>query len=219
MGGMGILNSKVFLILAGQIVVGCAGGPRLASETEDYGFEGSSSNRVWVKGPWEKIKASQEIDEIIDQLCPAVMTLPRARSRYHGQEYCGVIYKLLNEDRYYASMPSPLGRPELNAASSRKSCLVPTTVMDSRGTSRTDADFHSHPWSPSGMSSGDKMRTTQWYLFRIQFDSGCHVQKLVPHADEDRPGELFERQGKGWKLVGYILPENKEFGYVTPVGE
>jgi hypothetical protein len=197
---------------------GCASGSRLAGGAEDYGFDGASG-RVWVKGPWEKINASQDIDEVIDQLCPAVMALPRARSGEYGQEYCGVIYKLLGENRYYASMPSPLGSPELNTASRRKSCLVPTTVRDARGASRTDGDFHGHPWSPSGMSREDRMLGTQWYLFRLQFDSQCRIQKLVPHADGSRPGELYERQGKNWKLVGQILPEDKERGYVTPTGE
>ena len=219
MAGLGCFGRlPVLLLWACQVVLGCAHSPGLTGEAEDYGFEGASS-RVWVKGPWGKINASQDIDEIIDQLCPAVMMLPRTRSGEYGQEYCGVIYKLLEENKYYASMPSPLGRPALNAASKRKSCLVPTTVRDSRGASRTDADFHSHPWSPSGMSREDKMLATQWYLFRIQFDGECHVQKLVPHVDERRPGELYERQGKRWKLVGYILPEDKELGYVTPAVE
>lgn len=69
------------------------------------------------------------------------------------------------------------------------------------------------------MSSGDKVRAAQWYMFRIQFDSECHVQKLVPNIDDNRPGELYGRQGKSWRLVGHILPEDKELGYVTPVGD
>lgn len=141
-------NVKILLMLAGQAMLGCASGSSLAGESEDYGFEGRS-NRVWVKGPWGEINASQDIDAVIDQLCPAIMTLPRSQSGHYGQEYCGVVYKLLDENRYYASMPSPLAKPELNASSNRKSCLVPTTVRDSRGALRTDADFHSHPWSPS----------------------------------------------------------------------
>jgi hypothetical protein len=205
------------LLMACQMLVGCAA-TRLSDDAAGYGFEGAS-DRVWVKGPWEEIHPSKDIDEVIDQLCPAVMKLPRVQSKDHGQEYCGVLYKLLGADEYYASLPSPLGRPALSVASRRKSCLTPKSVRDPRGASRTDADFHSHPWSPSGMSGEDKMLENQWYLFRIQLDSRCRIQKLVPHAGEERPGELYERQGKSWRLVGFIMPEDKESGYVTPAGD
>jgi hypothetical protein len=68
------------------------------------------------------------------------------------------------------------------------------------------------------MSRKDRERDNQWYMFRIQFDTQCHVQKLIPHHLEgDRPGELYERQGKNWKLVGHILPEDKNTGNVTLV--
>jgi hypothetical protein len=36
---------------------------------------------------------------------------------------------------------------------------------------------------------------------------------------EDRPGELFLRQGQDWKLIGQILPEDKATGTITPVEE
>lgn len=46
-----------------------------------------------------------------------------------------------------------------------------------------------------------------------------HIQKLIPNVDNDRPGELYERREKRWKLIGYILPEDKASGFVTPVEE
>ncbi|MBN1203345.1 MAG: hypothetical protein JXB05_00285 [Myxococcaceae bacterium] len=196
-------------------LLGCASSARQGEGT-DYGFEGNP-DRVWVKGPWEAINPSHDIDAVIDQLCPAVMGLPRARERDFGQEYCGVIYKLLSEDKYYASKPSPLGRAILSGDSKRKTCLIPRRVRDSRGALRPDADFHGHPWFPSGMSREDRMGQNQWYMFRIQFDTACRVQKLVPHVDSDRPAELYERQGQSWRLVGHILPEDKGLGYVTTV--
>ncbi|ATB34061.1 hypothetical protein MEBOL_007562 [Melittangium boletus DSM 14713] len=54
-------------------------------------------------------------------------------------------------------------------------------------------------------------------MIRIQFDTKCHIQKLVPHRYDDQPGELFERQGKAWKLIGIIKPEDKPYGFVTAV--
>ncbi|MFY0569778.1 hypothetical protein ACN28E_38945 [Archangium lansingense] len=41
--------------------------------------------------------------------------------------------------------------------------------------------------------------------------------KLIPYLDEERPGELYERQGRLWKLIGFIKPEDKESGIVTAV--
>jgi hypothetical protein len=69
------------------------------------------------------------------------------------------------------------------------------------------------------MSPEDRERENHLYMFRIQFDTRCRVQKLIPHhlEGDDRPGELYERQGKSWKLVGHILPEDKSAGNVTPI--
>jgi hypothetical protein len=71
------------------------------------------------------------------------------------------------------------------------------------------------------MSEKDRKRENQWYMFRIQFDTQCRVQKLIPHhpKGDDYPGELYERQGKSWKLVGHILPEDKSTGHVTPIAQ
>jgi hypothetical protein len=204
---------KILIALSCLAVLACANGPQ--TEGVDYGFEGAI-DQVWVRGPWEAIKPSNDIDAVIDQLCPAVMKLSGASDGDYGREYCGVIYELLSENQYYASQPSPLTRSQLNTAGKRKTCLVPKTVKDSRGALRRDGDYHGHPWA-SAMSEQDRALDNQWYMFRIQFSTACHVQKLVPHVEDGRPGELYERQEKSWKLVGYILPEDKSRGYVTPI--
>jgi len=43
--------------------------------------------------------------------------------------------------------------------------------------------------------------------------------KLVPHANEPQPGEVYLRKGKTWALIGIIKPEHKPLGIVTDVGE
>ncbi|ADO74480.1 conserved uncharacterized protein [Stigmatella aurantiaca DW4/3-1] len=45
-------------------------------------------------------------------------------------------------------------------------------------------------------STADLLGATQIYSLRIQFDKACHVQKLVPYLNEERPGELYERRGR-----------------------
>ncbi|WP_224243045.1 hypothetical protein [Hyalangium gracile] len=67
------------------------------------------------------------------------------------------------------------------------------------------------------MSRVDTAERNQIWLVRIQFDSACHIQKLLPYRYENRPGELYERLGKGWKLIGYIYPEDKASGRITSV--
>jgi hypothetical protein len=157
---------------------------------------------------------------VIDQLCPAVMKLPRAQSEDYGQEYCGVIYSL-GDGVYYASHPSPLGRTVISWGSAEKNCYVPRIVEDARGPIVALGDYHSHPWSPSPMSrsTADLLLATQIYSLRIQFDKACRVQKLVPYANEVRPGELYERRGRRWKLIGLIKPENKGTGWITRVDD
>ena len=215
-----LISLRILLVL---LLLACASGSQAVKDVDmegvDYGFEGTSKKKmVWVRGPWEKIKPSRDIDDVIDQLCPAVMDLPGARDGDYGREYCGVIYKLLSEDQYYASKPSSLMDPTLDPANKHKTCLTPTIVKDSRGVLERKGDYHGHPWA-SSMSSKDRLRVKQWYMFRIQFDTLCRVQKLIAYVDDNRPGELYERQGKSWKLIGYILPEDKDRGYVTPVGQ
>jgi hypothetical protein len=90
--------------------------------------------------------------------------------------------------------------------------------VGSRPTKRL-ADFHSHPWAHSPLSQDDKRKILQVYSIRIQFDSACHIMKLIPYLNENRPGEVYSRRGKTWELVGYIRPENKEAGIMTPVDE
>ena len=196
--------------------VGCASGPATVSESPNYGLE---DGRVWVRGPWEAIKPSQDPDEVIDQLCPAVMELPGAQLGDYGQEYCGLVYSL-GDGMYYASYPSPLSRTRVVGPSKNKSCFVPRRVHDVRGRTQPLADYHGHPWAPSSMS---RARPSSWHepgvSIRVQFDKACHLQKLIPYLNEDRPGELYERLGKTWKLIGHIQPENKASGRVTLVNE
>ena len=68
-------------------------------------------------------------------------------------------------------------------------------------------------------SRADLLGATQVYSIRIQFDKACHLQKLIPYLKEDRPGELYERRGKSWQLIGLIKPENKASGRVTLVND
>jgi hypothetical protein len=68
-------------------------------------------------------------------------------------------------------------------------------------------------------SRADLLGATQVFSIRIQFDKARHIQKLIPYLKEDRPGELYERRGKSWKLIGLIKPENKASGRVTRVTE
>lgn len=183
----------------------------------DYGFEGESK-LVWVRGPWEVIRPSHDIDDVIDQLCPAVINLPGATLRDYGQEYCGAV-DTLADGMYYASAGSPLGRTELVGPSRRKTCYSPNSVKDPRGEASPAADYHSHPWVPSPMSSKDRSLATQRWQIRIQFDTGCHIQKLIPNKYSNLPGELYERKGKSWRLIGRILPEDKDSGRITAVDE
>jgi hypothetical protein len=122
---------KLRAALVGLCLLGCASGPRHAGAPEDYGFV-EDSQIVWVRGPWEVIRPSEDVDEVIDQLCPAVMALPGARLGAYGQEYCGVIYSF-EDGLYYASVPSTLKKAELVGPSNWKSCFSPAVVKDSRG--------------------------------------------------------------------------------------
>lgn len=204
------------ILLACLILMACASNSYGLREGHDYGYM-EDSRSVWVRGPWEVIRPSRDIDEVIDQLCPAIMRLPVARMGDFGQEYCGVIYPI-EDGLYYASAPSPLKRVDLVGDSKHKSCFVPYAVRDFRSPRpRPAADFHSHPWSNSPMSNEDRRKGRQRYHMRIQFDANCRVQKLLPHVDENQPDEVHERRSGGWTLVGYILPEDKKSGMVTLV--
>jgi len=181
----------------------------------DFGLE---NGKVWVRGPWNEIQPSKDVDEVIDQLCPAIMKLPLAQWREYGQEYCGLIYSL-GEGIYYASSPSNLSQMETRGARKRKTCYVPRHVKDARGLPSILADYHGHPWAFSPMSEEDRQIENHRWLIRIQFDTTCHIQKLIPNAHSPQPGELYERRGKNWKLIGYILPEDKISGRVTAIEE
>ncbi|NTX10484.1 hypothetical protein HUA76_06780 [Myxococcus sp. CA056] len=171
-----------------------------------------------VRGPWTAVTPSTDVDEVIDQLCPAIMSQPRARDRDYGQEYCGVIYSL-SDGQYYASMPSPLGEPVPVGPSKQKKCIPPRYVVDARGRPVVLADFHSHPWAPSPMSATDRIAATQVWSIRIQFDNACTVMKLVPHLGSSLPGEVYVRTEKQWSLVGIIRPADKRYGIVTAVDQ
>lgn len=217
-GGTGPLALWVGLAacLPWMSLAGCASTGSSARESLNYGLIGDTRT-VWVRGPWEDIKPSSDADEVIDQLCPAIMRLPRASDRGYGQEYCGLIYSL--NDMYYASHASPLGPTVLLYPEKRKQCYFPAQVRDARGRTAILSDYHSHPWFPSALSRDDrKAANLRWFL-RIQFDTACTVMKLVPYLDEERPGEVYVREGSAWKLVGRIQPEDKASGIMTPVDE
>lgn len=208
------LSAGSFLGCLGLLA--CASGPGTTGETKDYGWR--DDKQVWVRGPWEAITPAKDMDDVIDQLCPAVMKLPRVQLRRYGQEYCGAIYSL-GDGTYYATHPSPLGRTVLVFDSPRRTCKPPRYVMDERGRSTVYADYHSHPYQRSDLSPEDKQAVNQLWSIRIQFDTDCTIIKLVPHVDDDSPGEVFRREGKTWKRIGIIKPEDKADGFVTPVDD
>jgi proteasome lid subunit RPN8/RPN11 len=149
------------------------------------------------------------------------MELPRARDKNYGLEYCGAIYSF-GDGTYYASKPSPLTEPTLNYQSTKKSCGAPREVKDARSMGLPPpiiADYHSHPWAPSEMSEQDRKGKNHLWSIRIQFDTACHIQKLIPYAYDNRPGELYERRGKTWKLIAIIQIEDKDTGKLSRVSE
>ena len=211
----GPLMLALVVVLCGTLLT-CSTGSSLPADTENYGFK--QDGWVWVRGPWDAIKPSQDVDDVIDQLCPAIMRLHLARAREYGQEYCGDIYTI-GDGQYYASFPSPLGNTKLVGPAKEKSCRPPKYVIDTRGKIFIVADYHGHPWAPSPMSDRDMRASTQLWSIRIQFDTHCRVMKLVPYLGEERPGEVYERLGNTWKLIGIIKPEDKAHGNVTPVAQ
>jgi hypothetical protein len=213
---MRTLRRWVFLTL----LAGCSSNQRQAKETEFYGFMSADADYVWARGPWPKVQASSDADEVIDQLCPAIMQLDRATARNFGQEYCGIIYSR-GDGIYRVTYPSPLGEQQLRGEATQKSCFPVRRVVDPEAKVMPIlADFHSHPWFPSPLSQQDKMAANQLYFLKVQFDSACHVQKIVPHLDnKDKPGEVYSRRSKRWVLIGIIKPNNKAAGVVTPVNE
>lgn len=205
------------LLLVSLRVMGCTTTPGAPQEAETFGFL-PSGTAIWAGGPWPAIQPSEDVDAVIDQLCPQIMKLPRATLQDYGQEYCGALYTV-GDGRYYASHPSPLGSREPLGPQRRKACYPPRAVRDARGRATLIADFHSHPWAPSSMSPRDREARNQLWLIRIQFDTRCTIQKLVPHLDEDRPGELFVREGARWRRIGLILQDDKASGRVTALSD
>lgn len=194
-------------------LVACAGGDSYTRHGQDTLF-GRQGNSVWARGPWPAIHPSRDLDDVIDQLCPAIMQLPRASDGDYGQEYCGALYSL-GDGIFHATYASPLGPTVLVGARKRKQCQPPRHVVDERGRPAPIADYHSHPWAPSEMSSDDRRAALQLFSIRIQMDTKCSVMKLIPYLQESRPGEVFMRRGKKWILVGYIQNEDKGTGRIT----
>lgn len=164
------------------------------------------------------ITPAADVDDVVDQLCPAVMQLPDARGHDDGVEYCGVIY--LGEDgRFHASAPSRLPalvRPG-QIKSDEKTCSIPLRVEDAGGVRSVEVDFHSHPWPGSPLTSErDTAARRQRYSIRIQFDTTCHVLKFVPHVNEPVPGEVFERVGRSWHLIRVVPVPKKDLGTISP---
>src|SRR4051812_29078630 len=106
------------VLLLMSSLLSCASGPPPAGESAVANY-GRENGRVWVRGPWDAITPSTNMDDVIDQLCPAVMALPGAGDGDYGREYCGVIYTL-GDGIYYSSFPSPLGPTVLSGQSKRK---------------------------------------------------------------------------------------------------
>ncbi len=69
------------------------------------------------------------------------------------------------------------------------------------------------------LSQDDKRATNLRWLIRIHFDTSCQVMKLVPYLHENRPGEVYVREGSQWKLIAHITPEDKASGIMTGVEE
>jgi len=189
---------------------GCAIPGKALRSGIDFGEDGP---RVWVAGPWEAIVPATDVDDVVDQLCPAVMALEHAREHDDGWEYCGLLYT--GGGMTYASAPSPLSRDK-PGPSGIKSCRIPAMVRDPQHDAQVLSDYHSHPWPDSPLSANDAALRSQRWSIRIQFDTRCHVYKLVPHVGEPVPGEVYERVGKTWRPTSIIRVEDKPAGLVQP---
>jgi len=94
---------------------------------------------------------------------------------------------------------------------------MPFTVKDTTGVRMVEADFHSHPWPNSPLTTEfDTRAAGQRYSIRVQFDTTCRVLKFVPHLNEPVPGEVFERVGHTWSLLRVIPVWDKATGKVNP---
>lgn len=142
------------------------------------------------------------------------MALERAHDHDEGWEYCGLLYS--SEGTTYASLPSPLSR-DTPGPSRIKSCRIPASVRDGARPSLTVlADYHSHPWPDSPLSANDAALRSQRWSIRIQFDTRCHVYKLLPNAGKPLPGEVYERVGKQWRPVSIVRVSDKPVGLIQP---
>ncbi|WP_163997593.1 hypothetical protein [Pyxidicoccus caerfyrddinensis] len=49
-------------------------------------YFGGEGKAVWVRGPWPAIQPATDVDDVIDQLCPAIVELegpPLLSNRHH----------------------------------------------------------------------------------------------------------------------------------------
>src|ERR1043165_8528599 len=98
-----MLGVLIRLTLVSLALCSCAAQSAIRlRQGEDYGEEGG---RVWVRGPWESIQPSRDIDTVIDQLCPAVMKLDRARDGDEGLEYCGLLIRCRTDSSSRPCLP------------------------------------------------------------------------------------------------------------------
>jgi hypothetical protein len=217
-GGRSVLcrKDRVRHLLTFALAAGCSGcagvpGVKLQSGV-DFGEE---RGRIWVRASWEVIKPSTDIDDVVDQLCPAVGRLDRARAGDDGLEYCGLLYSL-PDGTYHASVPSSLGLRAHSDRGRHKSCRLPTSLREARAGVTIKADYHSHPWPDAPFTDRDLSSDRQRWSIRIQFDTTCRIFKYEPHSGEPRPGEVFLRVGKSWRLHSIVRVEDKPLGIPTP---
>jgi proteasome lid subunit RPN8/RPN11 len=195
----------------GVVLCSCATLPGIRLRSgDDFGEQ---KGQVWVRGPWESIQPASDIDGVIDQLCPAVMKLDRARDGDDGLEYCGLLYTL-PDGQFYATVASPLTASPGRGPT--KSCRMPRSIREQRAEPLVIADYHSHPWYRTTLSYGDMKAKNLRYSIRIQFQTSCRVLKYVPHLGEPVPGEVYERVGRTWKWKSIVPIDAKDMGEPVP---
>jgi hypothetical protein len=208
-----VSTGRALVALSTAGLLGCATVDKVRLRpSADYGEE---SGRVWVRGPWEAITPAANVDDVVDQLCPAIERLDRARDGDEGVEYCGLLYSIPGKG-YFASVPSPLGLRIHERSGPAKSCRIPTAVRDAGGDPQVEADYHSHPWPDAPFSDGDLSTPKQKWSYRIQFDTTCRVFKYVAYLGAPRPGEVFLRVGTSWRLQSIVRVDDKPRGKATP---
>lgn len=185
------LGVRLSYLVPIAIGLGCASVPEpRVREGTDYGRE---RRGVWVRGPWESITPSADIDEVIDQLCPAVMQLPDARGHDDGVEYCGLIYT--GEDgKIHASAPSRLKAKDLPKLfqSNVKTCSMPL-----RSTTRLACSTQRRrPVPPGTVEQYERQRFSGWLATQAPAPWGT-VRALWAIIDHEIPGFPLPTAGTG----------------------